>query len=60
MVHAGKSATAGGEALGISPRTFENHRALVYAKTGAKDKTELIRMVEQWQSLKLREKGGEK
>jgi FixJ family two-component response regulator len=51
LVTSGASSKEAGRALGISPRTVEVHRASIMHKLGAKNATDLVRLVlqpEQW------------
>jgi DNA-binding CsgD family transcriptional regulator len=44
LITSGASNKGGGRQLGISPRTFECHRAHIMSKIGAKNAADLIRM----------------
>ncbi len=45
LIAAGSSNKESGRELGISPRTIEDHRANIMKKLGARNATELLRMV---------------
>jgi FixJ family two-component response regulator len=45
LIAAGLSNKEAGRELGISPRTIEDHRANIMKKLGARNATELVRMV---------------
>jgi FixJ family two-component response regulator len=45
LISSGASNKEAGQQLGISPRTIEDHRANIMRKVGAKNATELLRMV---------------